>query len=400
MLPNILPLTPEECDTLASVLHFSASQIKTFRGCPRKWWFTSVKGLKSDPGPGAALGTEIHAQLENWLLSKALPEHPAALALLPLLPHPHERMLVEHQFQLLTKAGIARGFIDLYLPNSEGVVRPEHLMAFPEKNPFVHDHKSTARLDYALTEAELEEDPQAILYGLEARRYAKTLEDVILSWGYTQTKGRPAVKPVVVRQTRSMFEDGFLKVLDNATKMGVLAECEHETDIPFDTAECDSYGGCPHRKICTAYSARVIGLSTKNLLDSLDAPKDGVYGEITESNMGFLEELAKKANEPFSVPAADPVLTESVTAAPAEAPPITPEPTEMPPIEVVTVGTSSVLPPEVPARKRSKKPKDGETLSVEALVRQTLTAAVEVDNLHAMSVLSALLRDLNSPRAT
>lgn len=400
-------LTPEECATLALMFRFSASQIRTFRACPRKWYFTSVMGLKSDPGAGAALGTEIHSQLENWMLSKTLPTHDAAIALLPLLPHPHKSMLVEHEFNLLTKAGLARGFIDLYLPHCADVVRPEHLRAFEDKLPLVTDYKTTSRLDYALTEAELEDDPQAILYGLEARRYAKTLEDVVLAWVYTQTKGRRAVKPVVVRQTQSMFEDGFLKVLDNAHKMSSLAECEVASDVPFDTAECDSFGGCPHRNRCPAFTARVIGLSTKDLLESLDTPTGGVYSADTEqeNDMGFLEELAKKANAPFNVPA-EAAEPEPEPDAPSPPPSpstpeaaITPEPPEMPPIQVVTAGTSSVLPPEVVRQKRPRRHKDDETLSVEALVRQALTAAIETDNLQAMATLSALLIKL-SPKAT
>lgn len=387
LFADVRPVTDLECDNLRSVDHFtfSASQISLFRDCPRKWAYNYIFGRKPEGGPGAALGTEVHSQLENWLTKKTMPEHVAARALLALLPHPHEKLRVEHGFQLLTKSGVARGFIDVLIPDSTGIVLPEHLKTYPVL-PIVIDHKTTANLGYAKSEGDLEHDPQAILYGLEARVQAKTTDDVILNWGYTQTRGKAATKAVHLRQTQSMFEDGFLRILEDASQMSAImaSDCT-ELAVPFDTDACDDYGGCPHREVCPAYSARGTGIST---LDKLD----GLQGKDYTTDMGFLEDLAKASAAPFVQPAA--AVEAAVTPSNTSFEP-TPEP-KMPPIQVVTTGTSSVLPPEI-KKKPKKKVSEGETLSVESLVRQALTAAVEVDNLHAMSVLAALLRDLNSP---
>jgi hypothetical protein len=376
----------EDYATVAEMFTYSASQIKLFRDCPRKWAYAYVFGRKTDAGAGAALGTEIHSQLEAWLTKKIIPEHTAAKALLVHLPHPHEKLHVEHAFSLLTKSGVARGFIDVLVTDSEGLVLPEHLKSYP-RLPIVIDHKSTADIKYALSATDLEHDPQAILYGLEARVQAKTTDDVILNWGYTQTRGKAATKAVHLRQTQSMFEDGFLRILEDAGQMSAImaSDCT-ELSVPFDTDACDDYGGCPHREVCPAYSARGTGIST---LDKLD----GLQGKDYTTDMGFLEDLAKASAAPFVQPVAAAVEAAVTPSNTAFEP--TPEP-KMPPIQVVTTGTSSVLPPEI-KKKPKKKASEGETLSVESLVRQALTAAVEVDNLHAMSVLAALLSDLNSP---
>ena len=75
--------------------HVSASQIKTYRRCSRKWWFEKIAGHRSPTSAAAELGRQLHAQLENYLLTGELPESPIARAGLKHLPSQGEKILVE-----------------------------------------------------------------------------------------------------------------------------------------------------------------------------------------------------------------------------------------------------------------------------------------------------------------
>ena len=47
--------------------HVSASQITTFRDCPRKWYFEKVVGLPRPSTGSTELGSAVHAVLEDYL---------------------------------------------------------------------------------------------------------------------------------------------------------------------------------------------------------------------------------------------------------------------------------------------------------------------------------------------
>ena len=46
--------------------HVSASQIKTYLDCPRKWYLQKIIGLPSPSSPSTELGKEIHSVIEAY----------------------------------------------------------------------------------------------------------------------------------------------------------------------------------------------------------------------------------------------------------------------------------------------------------------------------------------------
>ena len=131
--------------------HTSASQLKTFRLCPRKWYRESILKERSPPTKATERGQKIHSELENYLIHGHHPEDTAARAMLSLLPSggtvPPEQVEVEFLYMPQGWPIPIKGFVDLCLPPYE-----------------IIDHKSTSNFKYALEEHKIKDDPQALLY--------------------------------------------------------------------------------------------------------------------------------------------------------------------------------------------------------------------------------------------
>ena len=135
-------------------MRFSASQVKTYLDCNRKWYFEKVvfPDERGQGGAGAQLGTEVHADIEGFLSGGELQhELLAENFFLYNLPEHTERR-VEWEFEAVGFAAPGKGFVDLVLIN-------EH-----NKTILIVDHKTTKDWKYAKTSDELREDPQALLY--------------------------------------------------------------------------------------------------------------------------------------------------------------------------------------------------------------------------------------------
>ena len=130
----------------------SASQIKTFVSCPRKWWRESVAGERPPPSRAALRGQKIHAELERYLGEGEPVQDGTAHALTHLLPPAGtvstDQIEVEFLFTPDGWPCPIKGFVDV---------------AFPAHNLII-DHKTTSNLKWALTERAARRDPQVIAY--------------------------------------------------------------------------------------------------------------------------------------------------------------------------------------------------------------------------------------------
>lgn len=326
------------------MLKISASQIATWRACPTKWGFQYLDGIRPPEGAAAALGTKIHGQLESYFLGQEQPQDERALALLQHLPQPHPDLRVEHPWALILPAGnttvLARGYMDLLWLSSATVA--------------VLDHKTTSNLRWAKSETDLLTDPQAILYGLAARHESKTRyghfpEFVDLQWTYAQTRGYrpplPPTKPVRIRQSLTVLEDGLTGVCADAAQMVAANEQGAKAkDLVGSRDACEAFGGCPFRQQCPHYGV-------------LTAFHKAQYEEKPTMNSELLARLARLAGEniapPTEAPAPAPVAAETPAPAPVAAEPSR-EP-EMAPFdtsgldEPLPENASGVLPPDARA---------------------------------------------------
>lgn len=375
---------------------YSASAISTKRLCFQKWWWTYVSGLpKAPPGPGAALGGEIHKQLENWLTKKEVPVHARAKALLPMLPIPSPLLKVEHAFRLILGPGIARGFIDVLITDPSAVKMPAD---FPKvKGPIVIDHKTTADLKWAKSDVDLLTDPQAILYGIEARlQVAKKIADVPevgLAWQYTTTKGKAGTKRVFLKQTLPILENGLELVLNDAHEMQ-KAHASKVEDLSFDRKACDAFGGCPFRSNCKAYA----NTPAPSMLDALDETETTTMTNALERIKAL--NAANKSAAPVGdvKPSPEPKLEAFDTSKVADAP------AAVNPPDAASNLTAETAPKATEESAMKKKPKtskgkevDPET--IDDLLEMAIRKALKEDRIeHACSLLFAR-SDLNNIHA-
>lgn len=226
----------------AVVEPFSASQIKKFVECERKWGWQYLEGIKPPTGAAAELGKRVHAVLENWLRGEGSPdpaskEGKIAMVGLEHLPKPSPYLEVERGFLILYKGLFYLGFVDLGLESEDGQV-------------WVIDHKTTGDFMWALTEEEMPEDIQVVLYSKEgADRH--DVDEVSLMWLYYRTRGKAKADPRVTHIGREDIESG-MEIIRSYTD--VMAEHRaNETpvlELTPNAYACPNFGGCPFMDRC------------------------------------------------------------------------------------------------------------------------------------------------------
>lgn len=404
----------------SGVFEFSASSIKTWDACQTKWGYTYINGIRPPAGKAAALGSAIHKELEGWLTVGRPPTIPAAKRSMPMLPtHLHPGLRVEHPFRILFPVGIARGFVDLLIPQPDPKRLPDDWKWSPSI-PAVIDHKSTSSLDYALDEDGLRQDPQAILYGIEARlatgRNIQTVPEVDLSWNYTSTKSK-ATRPVRLRQTLQILEEGLAPLLMKARQMSDAEKNGIVSDLASDLRTCEKYGGCPFRAICPSY-ANYFGTfvpkagsgSDSNVPDPVASdtkPKGAAASAIrkepalTSSTLARLRANAKKAAT-IPAPTDEPAPPAPVVGgSPSEEPSLPKASTAGLDIPLPK-GSSPIVPPDaapnvsqedppVPKTKGKSKPSTLSASEIETFLRQLAAQALSENRLLlANSVIASL----------
>lgn len=412
---------------------WSASGIRTFRSCKRKAGYVYVDGDRGPDSAGSALGKQTHTQLEHWLDKKkvpdATPSGEVAKRVIPYLPSPaHPSMLTEYSFRLLFPMGAARGFIDLLVPTPEQRFFPRSLKVDPEV-PFVSDHKTTGNIELATGQLDLKTDPQAILYGSAARveaarrtgRKVSDVTDVDLVWNYVTTKGSKEVRPIKLRQTLPILEDGLGPLLDSAREFAAAIAHGVVEDLDYDLRHCDAYGGCPYKHKCTAHQAYVNGSggtrpetisdygaamtdATSALLEKLrnagkvapTADPDQFtkqQGEVTTVSMGVVNLKTggvKPSPEP-ALPKPDlsgldepiPTGTSPINSAEA-APDVTPEDPPVPEGSLLARITE-------PKKTRAKKPK-----AVVETLDATFTVSASVDDYEVLKAMAIRALETNN----
>lgn len=237
----------------------SASQLKSFLACPRKWAFDKIDRVPRPDTPSTALGTRVHTILEDWLrdgtppdlnevYSYENPKRPGetvvrlpgriAHAGLHLLPPPRAPGLeIEGWLSLKTRATVWSGRLDLrYVDPHTG-------------EAVVHDHKTTSSPAYAKTPETLRTDPQALLYAA-SEMVRLNIDRVRLDWLYLPTNGGKAWK-VSLPVLRDEIAPDLDRIEETAALMQrTLASGLTARDIPGNPRACNDYGGCEYLLIC------------------------------------------------------------------------------------------------------------------------------------------------------
>jgi len=224
-------------------IDLSASQVKTFEECKRKWAFGKIDGIYLPGGPAAELGTAVHAVREAYLIEgKPIDiqtrEGQIAICGIKDIPLPMTPGLeVEAWFDFyLTKELHFRGRIDY-----------RHLGMRP---PVIGDHKTTSDFKWALGVDDLQVDIQANLYTKDARN--QTGEPVVdLRWHYMTTGSQPQSRTVRATIGDGLNEDILGRVKETGLVMlKTRREFKRALDVEYDASACWKYGGCPFQGHC------------------------------------------------------------------------------------------------------------------------------------------------------
>lgn len=243
-------------------MHLSANQINKWRRCNRAWGFEYLDELVPPPSLKQAFGSAVHAELEKWLKLGRMPsDTPAgkvAAQGLHFLPTPRSGLKIEYGFDMAWIGDVTlTGFIDCLC--LDGVEPSDKNNWKGSGRPLVIDHKTTSALRYTKTEAELLEDPQAILYAVYTM-IAFEAPAVDARWVYyaaSNSKGKPR-KPTGCRSVEVCFsasDPGFLhrveELLRDSEKMiQALRDKPPAISLDPEPKACGTFGGCPHRERC------------------------------------------------------------------------------------------------------------------------------------------------------
>src|SRR3990167_1922896 len=96
--------------------YLSASAISAFDpeqtgGCPRRWYFEKILGKKAPPSKAQDTGTEVHAQIQHYLVTGENVLGAIALQGKKFLPQPGKDLIVEQDFGDWKTALAARDLI-------------------------------------------------------------------------------------------------------------------------------------------------------------------------------------------------------------------------------------------------------------------------------------------------
>jgi RecB family exonuclease len=223
--------------------HVSASQITTFRDCPRKWYLDKIVGLERPSTPATALGSAVHAVLEAYLrgevdtLEGDTEAHRIAQQGFDHLPqrggHLDVELSLEADMPLSDAVVPVKGFIDLIDHESGEII----------------DHKTSSNKRYTKTKKELAVNVQLILYAAAYFRRYPERERVTLTHLYYGTRG-PWAKRVSVEVTREHVEREWSAIKATIEQMVEVSKADNAGDAPASYDSCDKYGGCPFRGSC------------------------------------------------------------------------------------------------------------------------------------------------------
>ena len=239
----------------------SSSTVKTYKSCPRKWYYEAFTDLPASSSEATRLGTQVHGILESYLKGESLEE------VLPFFSEKAQMLakrniehmwlpevgtcLVENKFKHYT--GI-KGEIDCIVPPEYRT--EEDLARFGNETnvPMVLDHKTSSSISsYALTEDTIRSNGQVIVYANVALDMYPHCEYVDVLWNYMQTTGS-LQKQVLARLSRdeitSKFASRILPFIEEMKAILASEDRQQEKLFKQETKACGDYGGCSRIEVC------------------------------------------------------------------------------------------------------------------------------------------------------
>jgi hypothetical protein len=237
------------------MIKISASGLKLYRGCARRWVFAKVHGIREPETEATNLGKETHAELEEWTKSGAVPKSALAAKMLaafkgfPYWADPAVTQ-AEEGFTFYISGVAFHGYTDFRRAGRD----PSHRI--------VGDYKTTGNLSYALREeggvlvdTDGAVDVQSTIYA--TREFIEGATDVTGVWLYGLTKAPHTTRLVTVDFDPAKVETAMRAAIDDGKKMVELATIRPAAnDVPYNSGYCWAYKKpCPFADACKRATA-------------------------------------------------------------------------------------------------------------------------------------------------
>ena len=312
-------------------LRLSASQLKTYKECARRWSWNKLAGFEHGDTPATLLGTELHAQIESYLQGGAIDFTKRTGAMvsagLAFMPKPlTPGMFVERGFNFPGNNADYSGRIDCELDH--------------EAPKVVIDWKSCSDFKWQKTPEQLRYDPQPILYASQHFYTHPNDESVKVKFVYFRTRGANKSQVSEIELTQQETWDRFVELEQTAKEMAEIADkastCVDDKDLaqyiltlPPTESACGDFGGCPHACRCTDLGP-LTGL--KSFLASKAARSPTMRDLAKEKTRMSLSQFLKKPDNAAPLP-------------PAIVPPAINPPEQYIPVPVATTASPGATPP-------------------------------------------------------
>ena len=240
-----------------SISHFSASQIKLYQRCPRRWYYQYIEKLPTPPPSEAlAYGSLIHEQIEGQIQGPEPPNQD--LINEPLKLYKHAIAYLNHLWRLY-HAGWALVEKDIHIDTPSGI--PIVGRADVVSIGRIIDHKTTSNKKYILTPEKLAQDLQANIYvywyhqqdmqklfNLKSAYEQKETTHFVHHYFNKKTNYASRVEtPMPVKANEQFMQE---KVFPATKKMCETASMDHNI-VLFNEKDCWSYGQrCPFFDRC------------------------------------------------------------------------------------------------------------------------------------------------------
>lgn len=245
----------------------SASQIKLWRQCPRKYTDTYVRNLRAPDTAATARGTLLHEALESVYRGQKWEP-----------PHPPEGLTRAEQARWAEDLGRIEYYRDHVLDTEPALLgwQVEREIRIPYDDridligrvdlmrdgpPTIVDHKSAGSKKYIPSREALADDPQARLYALFFAGRATRLR-----WDYYLFSRRPEVVSLEIYlcETLDVFKEDF-----GADIEAIYAARTQQQEGPKNRSACYTYGRCHRFEACADESGL---LSIQNLIKKHQTP--------------------------------------------------------------------------------------------------------------------------------
>lgn len=235
------------------LLRVSPSAITTWESCQRKHWYKYVAGIpepEPEPGGPLATGTQIHAEIEDWLKDGKAPEHPSVVQFATegglRAASAGGGLLVEHP------KDYALGILAAGVPVAG---RIDFLDASDPERVTITDWKSTSSFARNKSPDELARDTQLVVYGRAVfEKLVPEAQTVTLGQTYLLTSGVGWRRSKTDPLTRADLEPAYAAVEQTVERMKVTAAELDPALVATDLRTCYKYGykrPCPYVTICT-----------------------------------------------------------------------------------------------------------------------------------------------------